>query len=177
MEKMLDADHITQRLEPTVTGLGFDLWGIERGRSGQSQLLRLYIDHPEGITVDDCEAVSAQVADFIEVHELIKDSYTLEVSSPGMDRLLFRPAQWAAYVGEGVQVKLRSPVAGKRRVTGKLLSVDAETALVAEDTGDIRLPFAVVDRARLVPDWSLVATPKKPARGAKGPAKTDRKER
>jgi len=174
---MLDADHISQRLEPTIAGLGFTLWGIERGRSGQSQLLRIYIDHPEGISVDDCEAVSAQVADLIEVHELIKDSYTLEVSSPGMDRLLFSPAQWSAYVGEGVQVKLRSPVAGKRRVTGRLLAVDPEAATIAEETGEVRLPFAVVDRARLIPDWSLVATPKKPARGAKGQSKTDRKER
>ncbi len=174
---MLDADHITQRLESTINGLGFELWGIERGRSPHSQLLRVFIDRPEGITVEDCETVSAQVADLIEVHELIKDSYTLEVSSPGMDRILFKPAQWAPYVGEGVQIKLRVPVAGKRRLSGKLVAADAETATLEEQTGMIQFPLSAVERARLVPDWSLNTSPKKPTPRGKGQPKTDREER
>jgi ribosome maturation factor RimP len=173
---MLDADRITQRLEPTINGLGFELWGIERGRSAQSQLLRVFIDKPDGISVDDCEAVSAQVADLIEVHELLKDSYTLEVSSPGMDRILFKPSQWPQYLGEGVQVRLRSPVAGKRRVTGKLLAADGDAATVEDETGPVRLPFSAIERARLVPDWSLAAAPKTPARHGKGQQKTDREK-
>ncbi len=173
---MLEADHISQRLEPTISGLGFELWGIERGRNAQNQLLRVFIDKPEGITVDDCELVSAQVADLIEVNELIGGAYTLEVSSPGTDRILFKPDQWPPFIGETVQVKLRSPVAGKRRMTGKLLASDDETATVEDETGPVRLPFSAVERARLAPDWSQAAAPKRPTRRGKGQQKTDGEE-
>ena len=172
---MRENDDITQRLKPTVEGLGYELWGIERSRSPHSQLLRIFIDRPEGITVEDCEAVSAQVSDLIEADELIKGSYTLEVSSPGLERPLFHPLQWPRFIGEEVNVRLRAPVEGKRKVSGKLLDASADGVTVADAAGPVTLAFNLIDRARLVPDWSaLPAGPKSPRR--KGvPHKPDRK--
>ena len=160
---MRPTDDIGQRLAPTVEGLGYELWGIERSRSAHSQLLRLFIDRPEGITVDDCQIVSAQVSDLIEADELIRGSYTLEVSSPGLERPLFTASQWARFLGEEVSVKLRAPLEGKRKVAGRLLEAGTESAVLATETGPLTVPFNLVERARLVPDWSALPAGPKPA--------------
>ncbi|MSQ66601.1 MAG: ribosome maturation factor RimP [Gammaproteobacteria bacterium] len=174
---MQDADHILQQIEPTIRGLGYELWGIERNRSAQSQLVRVFIDTPAGIVVEDCERVSAQVADLIDANELILGAYTLEVSSPGVERILFQPSQWPRFVGEVVQVRLRSPIDGKRKVVGKLLEATAETVTLQEDTAPLQLRFSAIERARLVPDWSSLAAAKKPTRRGSGRAKIDREAR
>ncbi len=174
---MQDADHIVQRIEPTIRGLGYELWGIERNRSAQSQLVRIFIDAPAGIVVEDCELVSAQVSDLIEADELINGAYILEVSSPGVERILFQPAQWARFVGEVVQVRLRSPIDGRRKVVGKLLEATAETVTLQEETGPLQLRFSAIERARLVPDWSSLAAAKKPTRRGSGRRNIDLEEK
>ena len=93
---------IADMLEPTVTALGFELWGVEYIAQGRHSVVRIYIESPGGITVDDCASVSEQVSGVLDVEDPITGEYTLEVSSPGMDRLLFKLAQYAAYVGETV---------------------------------------------------------------------------
>lgn len=168
-------DDISLRLAPTVEGLGYELWGIERSRTAHNQLLRLFIDRPEGISVEDCEIVSAQVSDLIEADELIRGSYTLEVSSPGLERPLFTAAQWARFVGEDINVKLRASLEGKRKLVGKLLEASAESALLATETGPLTVPFNLVERARLVPDWSALPAGPKPAPRKGSPKKTSPK--
>ena len=142
-------------LEPAVTALGFELWGIEYLVRGRHRLLRVYIDGPEGITVDDCAAVSHQVSGVLDVEDPIPGEYTLEVSSPGMDRLLFEPAQYERYIGNLVVVRTQAPVAGSRRFRGRLKAVDGNgVTLALDDLGDKAIAFADIDKAQIEPEFS-----------------------
>ncbi|MCB1750029.1 MAG: ribosome maturation factor RimP [Gammaproteobacteria bacterium] len=153
-------DRLHAALEPTVNGLGYDLWGVERSRSGDSQLLRLYIDHAEGITVDDCEVVSRQVGDVLEAEQLVRGDYTLEVSSPGLDRVLFTLEQHRRYVGHEVQLRMRDLVQGRRRLHGRLCAI-ADDALVVEADGEqYEVPFSAIERSRLVPELPRARPPR-----------------
>ncbi len=147
-------DRLHTVLEPTVTGLGYELLGIERGRGPDAQLVRLYIDHVDGISVDDCETVSRQVGDVIEVENAIRGAYTLEVSSPGVERPLFTLEQHRPFIGNKIQVRLRSMVNGRRRLSGVLNDVGAEELVVDVDGEAFNVPFLEVERSRLVAEWS-----------------------
>lgn len=147
------ADRLQALLEPTIAGLGYELLGIERARHGESQLLRLYIDQPAGITVDDCERVSRQVGDVLEAEQAIRSEYTLEVSSPGIDRPLFTPEQHRRFLGEQIQLRLRNLVDGRRRVAGRLCEVAADGLVLEVDGARFEAPFDQIERSRLVPDW------------------------
>ena len=150
-------DRLTELLAPTVTGLGYELLGIERARHGESSLLRLYIDHVDGITVDDCERVSRQVGDVLEAEQAIRGEYTLEVSSPGIERPLFTLDQHRPYVGEHVRLRLRHLVNGRRRLAGLLRQVDDERLVVELDGEDFAVSFRDVERSQLIADWDQVA--------------------
>lgn len=108
-------------LAPVVEALGYECWGVEFISQGRHSVLRVYIDRPEGILIDDCEAVSRQVSGILDVEDPISGEYTLEVSSPGMDRPLFTLEQFAKHAGEQVKIRLRSPYEGG--VTTKAFSV------------------------------------------------------
>ncbi|EKF75360.1 hypothetical protein A11A3_03349 [Alcanivorax hongdengensis A-11-3] len=133
-----------------VEDLGFELWGLEY-LQGRGAVLRLFIDHDDGITVDNCAAVSHEVSGVLDVEDPIPGEYNLEVSSPGMDRPLFHLAQFARYIGEDVQLKLLAPVAGKRKMTAAIVAVDGDTLVVTLDGETLRVPYSQVDRARLQP--------------------------
>lgn len=136
-------------LESTVRGLGYDLVDLEASNRGK--LLRLFIDRPEGITIDDCVAVSNHVTKLLAV-ELDYDYDRLEVSSPGLDRPLKKETDFKRFAGERAQIKLRSPKDGRKNFTGVLrdvkdgvLQLEVDGALVALELGD-------VDKARLIPN-------------------------
>ena len=147
-------DRLQTLIEPTVLGLGYELLGIERSRAGGGQLLRLYIDHDGGIKVADCERVSRQVGDLLEAEQAIRGEYTLEVSSPGLDRPLFTLAQHQRFVGEEVAVRLRTLFEGRRRVKGILRAVTAAELVIEVEGESVTVPFREVERSRLVPQWS-----------------------
>lgn len=159
------ADRLEALLEPTVAGLGYELLGIERSRAGGGQLLRLYIDSPRGIVVDDCERVSHQVTALLEAERAVRGEYTLEVSSPGIERPLFTLAQHQRYCGEQVVVRLRGLLDGRRRLQGRLVAVgeDSLTLLLVDGT-EVAVPYREVDRSRLVADWTPPQRPRR--RGA-----------
>lgn len=142
---------LMQLLQPTVEDMGYSLWGIELTSPGRRPTVRIYIEAESGISVDDCAQVSHQVSGVLDVEDPISGEYTLEVSSPGIDRLLFRPEQYEPYVGEIVDVRLRLPVEGRRRFKGVLVSADGETAVVQIDEQQYRLPLRSIDRARAMP--------------------------
>ena len=142
---------LTQLLQPTVEAMGYVLWGIELISPGKRSTLRLYIEADAGISVDDCAAVSHQVSGVLDVEAPISGEYTLEVSSPGVDRLLFRPEHYLAYVGEIIDIRLRLPVDGRRRFKGPLLSADNEMIVVSVDDHEFELPLRSVDRAKAHP--------------------------
>ncbi len=138
-------------LSPTVASLGFQLWGLELLSPNRRPTLRLYIEGENGVTVDDCAAVSRQVGSVLDVEDPIQGEYTLEVSSPGIDRLLFEPAQYQLYVGEPIEVRLRFPFEGRRKFRGWLRGLEGEDVIVQVDDHEYLLPLKQIDRARVEP--------------------------
>lgn len=138
-------------LAPVVEALGYVCWGVEYISQGRHSLLRVYIDHPDGILVEDCEKVSRQVSGVLDVEDPITNEYTLEVSSPGMDRPLFTLEQFAAHAGEQVKVKLRSPFEGRRNFQGLLRGVEDQDVVVQVDEHEYLLPIEMIDKANVVP--------------------------
>ena len=147
-------DALAGLLTATVEGLGYALLGVERQRSAAGSVVRLYIDSENGIAVEDCVKVSRQVSDVLDVEQAISGEYILEVSSPGLDRPLFTPEQYRAYIGAEVNVRLRALVNGRRQLSGQL--VDATDEFVTISVGEERfdVPYKLVERARLDPQWS-----------------------
>ena len=140
-------------LTPTVRGLGCEIWGIEyRPRGRGRTTLRLFIDSATGVGIDDCERVSQQVGALLDVEDPIVDSYRLEVSSPGLDRVLFRREQYEASVGEQVQVRLAFPFEGRRHFEGRLAGVLGKDVLLRDDDIEYSLPLQQIQRTRIVPN-------------------------
>ena len=137
-------------LTPTVRALGCEIWGIEYRPRGRNSTLKLYIDSPDGIGIDDCERVSRQVSALLDVEDPIVHSYRLEVSSPGIDRVLFHREQYLANVGERVDVRLAFPFDGRRRLAGRLAGVEGDEVVVELEDHEVVLPFEQIQRARLV---------------------------
>ena len=142
---------ITDLLGATVDALGFELWGVEYLSQGRHSILRVYIDAENGITVDDCARVSEQVGSVLDVEDPITGEYTLEVSSPGMDRLLFRLDQYPGYVGETVELRLRAPFEGRRKFKGILTGIEGEDVVIRVDDHEYLLPYSAIDKARIQP--------------------------
>jgi ribosome maturation factor RimP len=138
-------------LEPTIEALGFELWGLEYLSQGRHTLLRLYIDGENGVTVDDCASVSRQVGGILDVEDPISGDYTLEVSSPGLDRLLFKQEQYLGYVGEWIEIRLRVPFEGRRKFKGTLKGIEGDDVVVQVDDHEFLLPHSAVDRAQVKP--------------------------
>lgn len=136
-------------LQPTVEALEFELWGVEHLSQGRHSVLRLYIDRDAGISVDDCALVSAQVGSVLDVEAPISGDYTLEVSSPGIDRRLFSLAQYDRFNGETVDVRLRTPFEGQRRFRGVLKGIEGEDVVVQVEDHEYLLPFDQIDKARV----------------------------
>ncbi len=144
-------EQLQSMLAPVVESLGYQCWGIEFISQGRHSLLRIYIDHERGILVEDCEAVSRQASAVLDVEDPITSEYTLEVSSPGMDRPLFTLEQFAAHAGEQVKIKLRSPFDGRRNFQGLLRGVEAEDVVVLVDDHEFLLPVDLIDKANVIP--------------------------
>jgi ribosome maturation factor RimP len=142
-------DKLRDLLSPSVEALGFELWGLEHLSQGRHSLLRVYIDAEAGVTVDDCARVSEQVGAVLDVEDPIGGDYVLEVSSPGVDRRLFRLEQYAAYAGEELELRLRRPFEGRRKYRGVLRGVEGEDIVLLVDDHEYLLPFGEVEKAQL----------------------------
>ena len=140
-------------MAPVVTGLGFECWGIEFVSQGKHSVLRVYIDKEGGILVDDCAEVSRQVSSVLDVEDPISSEYTLEVSSPGMERPLFTLEQFASHAGEQVKIKLRSPFEGRRNFQGLLRGVEEQDVVVQVDDQEFLLPIDSIDKANIIPSF------------------------
>ena len=142
-------------LEPTVGMLGYELWGLELLSPKRRPILRIYIDKVDGITVNDCAAVSRHISGVLDVEDPFAGEYTLEVSSPGIDRLLFKKEQFTAYQEQPIEVKLRSPFEGRRKFRGYFFGFDGDDIVVRVDKHEYLLPLSTIDRARVepTPEW------------------------
>jgi ribosome maturation factor RimP len=144
-------EELARLLEPTIEQMGYELTDLEMKIGRRDGAVRLFIDKPEGVGLDDCEAVSRQVSALLDVEDPVPGHYVLEVSSPGLDRKLTKPAHFRRFIGDDVRVRMRFPVAGRRKFRGKLLAANEETIEVEVDGEPHRLPMATIDTARLVP--------------------------
>jgi ribosome maturation factor RimP len=147
---LIDRD-LYELLEPGVKALGFEVLTVEKAGQGNSSVLRVYIDSPEGITVDDCARVSDQVSAILDVEDPITDRYRLEVSSPGFDRPLCTLAHFEAVVGQKVRIQSMVQIAGRKRFTGILTGVTAEVVTLDIDGEVHSVPMDNILKARLVP--------------------------
>lgn len=138
-------------IEPVVLAMGFELWGIDHLSQGRHSRLVIYIDHPEGVTVDDCADISRQVGAVLDVEDPIRGEYRLEVSSPGMDRPLFTLDQFGRYQGHRVHLKLRLPFEGRRKFEGVLAGTEGDEVLLHIDGEEYCFPVDSIDQARVVP--------------------------
>lgn len=128
-----------------------ELWGVEHIVQGRFSVLRVYIDKDgDGITIDDCEKVSRQISGIFDVEDPIAGEYTLEVSSPGMDRPLFELSQFERYVGSVATVRLRTPLEGRRKFKGVIQKVEADVVCLLVDDKEYMLPASAIDKANLV---------------------------
>lgn len=137
-------------VEPVVSGMGYELVGAALGGKPGDRLLRIYVDTSAGITVDDCEAVSRQLSALFDIDDPVGEGYTLEVSSPGIDRPLFREADFHRFVGEEAFVRLLMPLEGRRRFRGRLQGCDAGAVLMEVDGSVWRLPLESMEEAHLI---------------------------
>lgn len=139
-------------LMPVIEGMGFDCWGIEFHAQGHKSVLRVYIEDTEnGISVEDCESVSRQISGVLDVEDPIQSEYTLEVSSPGMDRPLFRLEQYQAWAGHRVRIRLRMAFEGRRKFEGLLKGIEGSDVIVIVDDHEYLLPVDSIEKANIVP--------------------------
>ena len=136
-------------IEPVLARSGYELLELEYAAGRSQAVVRLFIDTPTGVTVDDCERVSREVAALLDVDDPIPTAYSLEVSSPGFDRLLRTPAHFERFVGSRVFVELKAPRAGRRRYTGMLRAVDATGIELEVDKQKVEVAFEEIGKARL----------------------------
>ena len=169
------ATEISKLLAPTVASLGVELMGAEYLPSPGGAVLRLYIDvpaddvtidadgEPRSVTIEECEAVSREVSAQLDVEDPISGNYTLEVSSPGIDRPLFTLSHYQRFVGETAKVTLRLPQDGRRRLQGRIERVEGDTVVFLLDGKEFPVSVENIDKARIVPDWvALGLAPSKP---------------
>ncbi len=148
-------DALMRLLEPPIEALGYELVDIEYVREGRGGILRIFIDGPAtgaAVTVDDCARVSAAVSQLLETEDPIKGHYTLEVSSPGFDRILRKVAHFERFLGERIFAELKLPLEGRRRFAGVLRSVADGTIVVEVDGKAHSLPLDRIQKARLRPE-------------------------
>lgn len=137
-------------VESVVVGLGYEYVGAEFGQAENGTTLRVYIDTPNGVEVDDCSTVSRQLSAALDVEDVIITAYLLEVSSPGVDRPLFTESQFAAQVGQQVKARSMTAHSGRRNFKGELVSVADGEATFAIDGVDYSVPIEDVEQANLI---------------------------
>lgn len=149
-------ESLTRLAEPVVTGLGFELVGVEF--DSHQRILRIYIDSEKGIMVDDCSKVSHQLSGVLDVEDPIPGNYQLEVSSPGMDRPLFTLDHFARFQGEVARVQLIRPLNGRRRFKATLAGVEGDRVLLQDGEEQFQIPFDSIEKARIVPNFENKTT-------------------
>ena len=155
MSKREDIESKTENiLEPILCDTAFELWDVEYVREGGEYYLRVYIDKPGGITIDDCVDVSRRLSDALDAGDYIEDAYTLEVSSPGLGRRLVKDREYARSIGRDVDVKFYKSVDGVKEMTGKLVMADKDSVTIETgDTGQRRLNRSDIATVRLSVDY------------------------
>jgi ribosome maturation factor RimP len=147
-------EKIVELARSTIEPMGYELVGVQVLNAGKhGKTLRIYIDHADGITLDDCAAVSHQFSGVLDVEDPVSGNYDLEVSSPGLDRPLFVAEHFARFAGEQVKIRTLSPHGGRRKFSGELKGIDADIVTISMDGEEFQIPLGDIDSARLVPQY------------------------
>jgi len=152
----LSVQKLNELLQPLVEDLGYEFVGLEYNSNPKHSLLRIYIDHENGVGIEDCETVSRETAALLDVKDPIRSQYNLEVSSPGLDRPLFTPAHYTEFAGQVAQINLFAPQDGRRKFSGPILGVEAASVRIEQDGSEVTLEFDNIAKARLVPDYDKI---------------------
>lgn len=148
--RMYKQNHdLVNLLQPVISAMGYELWGLEYFPRGNASLLRIYIDKVAGISLEDCTRVSDQVAGVLDVHDPIRGRYDLEVSSPGLDRPLFSLEQFKRFQGYPVRVKLASKIDGRKKLSGLIEAVSADAVQINEDGQLFNVPADLIEKANI----------------------------
>jgi ribosome maturation factor RimP len=177
----MDTQALTQRFNEILADLGLECLGVEFTPSHGQSTLRVYLDLPdrtepvEGeerreVGIEDCESASRELSAMLDVEDPVPGHYVLEVSSPGIDRPLFNAEQCARVVGQEVKWLLKSPHEGRRRLRGKLVSVDGDRIIIEAEGRTFEFDHAQVESARVVPDWVALGYAPQPKPGSKSTA-------
>ena len=147
------AGTVRDLVSPVADSLGYMLWDVEYVKEGADMLLRITIDKPEGVDIEDCEKMARAVDPIIDEADPIEVSYKMEVSSPGIERSLTRPEHFTACMGEKIEVKLYAPIDGKKQIVGILTAADEKTVTVTVDEDTVVLEKSAVAKVSTVFDW------------------------
>lgn len=159
-------DELKALLKPAIESMGFEFVGLEYLSNPKNRMVRIYIDHePDGVSVDHCADVSREVSALLDVEDPVSGQYSLEVSSPGLERPLFEPEQYAAFAGEEAVLRLYAPVEGRRKLVGTLEGAADDHVSILVDGVSVRVPLDSIRRAHLKPDWAALMA-KENSRGA-----------
>jgi ribosome maturation factor RimP len=153
---VLSVQKLNELLQPLVEDLGYEFVGLEYNSNPKHSVLRIYIDHENGVGIEDCETVSRETAALLDVKDPIRSQYNLEVSSPGLDRPLFTPAHYAEFSGRVAQINLFAPLDGRRKFSGPILGVEAAGVKLEQDGSEVILDFDNIAKAKLVPDYDKI---------------------
>ena len=145
---------VDKLLTPIIESLGFVVWGIEMLRGGKALTLRIYIDTDQGVTIEDCATVSHEISGILEVEDPINSDYHLEVSSPGLDRKIFYPDQYALFIGERLKLLLNQPIDGRKKYEGELIEATESLLKIECDGEAVAIAIQSINQARLIPDLS-----------------------
>jgi ribosome maturation factor RimP len=148
-------DKIVNLIEPVLIDMGFELVGVEYISSGKHSVLRIYIDSDAGIGVDDCEKVSRQVSAIFDVEDPISSHYNLEVSSPGIERPLFKLSHYQRFLGNEIKLRLVRPINGQRKFSGSIGSVSEvnNTIELMTEVGAVTLDIGMIEKANLIANF------------------------
>ena len=160
-------NQLTALLTPVIQALGYECLGVEYAPNVRGSLLRVYIDVPgRAVAIEDCERVSREISAALDVNDPIRERYTLEVSSPGIDRPLFNLEQFGRCLGERAKLSVRLPVSGRRRFQGAIVRVVEGSVVIDQDGTEIAIEHANIEKARLAPLFEPVPSgPRSPSRG------------
>ncbi|MBS9777794.1 MAG: ribosome maturation factor RimP [Gammaproteobacteria bacterium] len=147
-------EQLTELLTPSVEALGYELVGVEYHPNSVNALVRIYIDKEGGVNLEDCVAVNEQVSGVLDVEDPITSKYTLEISSPGLDRPLFNLKDFERFIGSQVKIRVSRPVERQRNFKGEILAVEENIITVSDKNGNnFELDFNFIDVARLIPTF------------------------
>ena len=153
---MMSLQILNELIQPLVEDLGYEFIGLEYNPNPKHSVLRIYIDHENGVGIQDCETVSRETAALLDVKDPIKSHYNLEVSSPGLDRPLFTPAHYREFTGSEVQINLFAPQDGRRKFSGPILSACESSVSIEQDGSEVTLDYDNIAKAKLIPDYEKI---------------------